>query len=112
MERDFCGLSQQLSRDQAVAGLHGAYFSLPYMDTRVVRAARAISPEKKVCNGVRKLPLRETASLYLPPAIAMYEKKAMQYGSGVMREIQRLAKRSGFKNDVQGYLKQVSKADD
>lgn len=107
MERDFCGLPLQLSRDQAVAGLHGAYFSLPYMDTRVVRAARAIAPEKKVCSGVRKLPLREVAARYLPTSVAMYEKKAMQYGSGVMREIQRLARRRGFKNDVGGYIEQV-----
>ena len=111
MERDFCGLPLQLLRDQAVAGLHGTYFSLPYMDTRVVRAARSIAPENKVCNGVRKLPLREIAAKYLPPAIAMYEKKAMQYGSGVSREIQRLAKRRGFKNNLQGYLEQVSRMD-
>jgi asparagine synthase (glutamine-hydrolysing) len=112
MERDFCALSLQLSRDQAVAGLHGAYFSLPYMDTRVVRAARAFPPEKKVCNGVRKLPLREVATRYLPPSIAMYEKKAMQYGSGVMREIQRLANRRGFKNDISGYLAQIIVTDE
>jgi asparagine synthase (glutamine-hydrolysing) len=112
MERDFCQLPLQLSRDQAVAGLHGAYFSLPYMDTRVVKAARSIPPEKKVCNGVRKLPLREVATRHLPSSIAMYEKKAMQYGSGVMREIQRLATRRGFKNDVSGYLEQVIGTDD
>jgi asparagine synthase (glutamine-hydrolysing) len=93
-----------------VAELHGAYFSLPYMDARVVRAARAIPPEKKVCNGVRKLPLRDVAKRHLPPSIAMYEKKAMQYGSGVMREIERLAKRRGYKNDIQGYLDHIIKA--
>lgn len=107
LQRDFEGLCVQLARDQAVAGLHGAYFSLPYMDTRVVQAALAIPPEKKVCDGVRKLPLREVAARYLPPSIALYEKKAMQYGSGVMKEIQRLAKRRGFKSSVQEYLEQL-----
>lgn len=111
MERDFQGLGLQLARDQAVAGLHGAYFSLPYMDTRVVKAARAISPEKKVCDGVRKLPLRKVAKRYLPPSIALCEKKAMQYGSGVMKEIQRIASRRGFKKDVQGYLDQIEKTE-
>lgn len=111
MERDFHGLGLQLIRDQAVAGLHGAYFSLPYMDTRVVRAAMAIPPDMKVCDGVRKLPLREVAKRYLPPSIALCEKKAMQYGSGVMKEIQRMANRNGFKKDVQGYLKQIGGAD-
>ncbi len=111
MERDFHGLGLQLCRDQAVAGLYGAYFSLPYMDTRVVRAARAIAPEKKVCNGVRKLPLREVATRYLPPSIAMCEKKAMQYGSGVAKEIQRLANRAGFKGSFQEYLDRIGRED-
>ncbi len=110
MERDFQNLSIQLRRDQAVSGLYGAYFSLPYMDTRVVRAARAVPPELRVVSGVRKLPLREVAKRHLPQSIAMYEKKAMQYGSGMMREIERLARRRGFKNDLQGYLEKVLKA--
>jgi len=111
LKRDFEGLCAQLARDQAVAGLHGAYFSLPYMDTRVVRAALAIPPEKKVCDGVRKLPLREVAGRYLPPSVALYEKKAMQYGSGVMKEIQRLARRKGFRNSLQEYLEQLARAE-
>jgi asparagine synthase (glutamine-hydrolysing) len=112
MGRDFQDLGLQLSRDQAVAGLYGAYFSLPYMDTRVVKAALAIPPEKKVCNGVRKLPLRDVAKRYLPPSIAMREKKAMQYGSGVAKEIERLANRAGFKGSFQGYLDQIANEED
>ncbi len=111
LKRDFEGLALQLARDQAVAGLHGAYFSLPYMDTRVVRAALAIPSEKKVCEGVRKRPLREVAGRYFPPSIALYEKKAMQYGSGVMKEIQRQARRKGFKSSVQEYLEQLARAE-
>jgi asparagine synthase (glutamine-hydrolysing) len=109
LERDFHGLGTQLARDQAVAALHGTYFSLPYMDVRVVRAARCISPEEKVCDGVRKKPLRDVAGKYLPQSIASYEKKAMQYGSGVMKEIQRLANRRGYKKSVQDYLVQIAK---
>ena len=96
LERDFSGLPLQLVRDQAVAGLFGVRFSLPYLDVRVVRAAMAIPPEEKVKEGVRKRPLREVAALYLPGEIAYREKKAMQYGSGVMREMKRLARRRGF----------------
>lgn len=112
LERDFQGLRIQLARDQAVAALHDTYFSLPYMDVRVVRAAHAIPAEKKVCNGVRKQPLRSVAERYLPPEIAHYEKKAMQYGSGVMKEIQRLANRRGCKKSVQDYLAQIAKGED
>jgi asparagine synthase (glutamine-hydrolysing) len=107
LERDFLGLSLQLARDQAVAALHGAYFSLPYMDTRVVAAARAIPPQMLVREGVRKRPLREVAERHMPPAIARYEKKAMQYGSGVMKEIQRLAARKGYRRMVQDYLHEI-----
>lgn len=112
LERDFQGLGIQLARDQAVAALHGTHFSLPYMDVRVVRAARSIPPENKVCDGVRKKPLRDVAEKYLPQSIASYEKKAMQYGSGVMKEIQRLANRRGYKKSVQEYLAQISREEE
>ncbi|MCX6672368.1 MAG: asparagine synthase-related protein [Methanothrix sp.] len=107
LERDFLELPRQLARDQAVAGLHGAYFSLPYMDLRVVVAARSIPPEMLVRDGVRKRPLRAVAQRHMPPAIAQYEKKAMQYGSGVMKEIQRLAARGGYKRSLQDYLLEI-----
>jgi asparagine synthase (glutamine-hydrolysing) len=107
MEKDFQGLPRQLARDQAVAGLFGAYFSLPYMDLRVVAAARAIPARMRVVDGVRKIPLRNVAARHLPQSIADYEKKAMQYGSGVMREIERLAARRGYKKDLAGYLREI-----
>lgn len=108
LERDFLGLSRQLARDQAVAGLHGAYFSLPYMDCRVVVAARSFPPQMLVSGGVRKRPLRSVAERYMSPAIAQYEKKAMQYGSGVMKEIQKLAARKGYKRSLQDYLRALA----
>ena len=104
MEEDFLGLSLQLDRDQSVAALHGTYFSLPYMDVRVVVVALSIPPEQKVCDEVRKRPLREVAERFMPSAIARHEKKAMQYGSGVMKEIQRLANQRGYRKSVQDYL--------
>ncbi len=109
LERDFQGLALQLARDQAVAGLHGTCFSLPYMDGRVVAAARAMPPEMLVAGGVRKRPLRAVAGRYMSPAIAQYEKKAMQYGSGVMKEIEKLASRRGYKRSLQNYLHEIRK---
>ena len=107
MEADFQRLPRQLARDQAVAGLFGAYFSLPYMDCRVVAAARAIPARMRIVDGVRKRPLRAVAARHLPAAIAWYEKKAMQYGSGVMKEMEKLAARRGYRKDLQGYLKEI-----
>lgn len=109
LERDFQGLGWQLARDQAVAGLHKTCFSLPYMDCRVVAAARCIPAEMLVAGGVRKIPLRAVAGRYMSPAIAQYEKKAMQYGSGVMKEIQKLAARKGYRRSLQDYLLEISK---
>lgn len=104
MERDFQALLDQLVQDQAVAALYGAYFSLPYLDVRVVRAARMIPPSEKVTGGIRKRALRFIAERYIPPDIAWYEKKAMQYGSGVWRTIQQLARHNGYKF-VADYMK-------
>ncbi|MDD1672327.1 MAG: asparagine synthase C-terminal domain-containing protein [Methanomicrobiales archaeon] len=104
LERDFQGLSLQLVRDQAVASLHGTWFSLPYLDLRVVRAAQVIPASEKVAGGVRKVPLREVGLQFLSPEIVWYEKKAMQYGSGIWGIIRNLARRNGYKNAVQGYL--------
>ncbi len=105
--RDFDGLELQGQRDQAVAALHGTYLSMPYLDLRVVRAARAIPAQEKVQGTVRKVPLRKIAERYIPAEFAMYEKKAMQYGSGVAKELQRIARRNGYKTSVQGYIDQI-----
>jgi asparagine synthase (glutamine-hydrolysing) len=107
MGRDFLALPRQLSRDQAVASLFGAFFSLPYLDCRVVAAARAIPLGELIREGIRKKPLREAAARHLPAAIAWYEKKAMQYGSGVMKEMEKLASQRGHKKDLGDYLQDI-----
>jgi asparagine synthase (glutamine-hydrolysing) len=111
LARDVAGLPGQVARDQAVAALHGTCFSLPYADVRVVRAARAIPAAEKVQGGVRKKPLRVVAERYLPHSTAFYEKKAMQYGSGIWKTIQLLARENGYKKSVQGYLIHIRGAD-
>lgn len=111
LERDFADHDRQRTRDQAVAALHGRYFSMPYLDIRVVRAARSIPAADRVRGGVRKYPLREVAERHIPAEIARAEKKAMQYGSGIWRTIQRLARNNGYKKSVQGYLMEISRAE-
>ena len=46
----------------------------------------------------------------MPAEIAWHEKKAMQYGSGVMREMERLAAKRGYKRAIQKYLETLSAA--
>jgi asparagine synthase (glutamine-hydrolysing) len=111
LERDFAGLEEQARRDQAVAALHGTYLSMPYLDIRVVRAARAIPAADKVRNGRRKIPLRTVAERYISQDLAWYEKKAMQYGSGVWMTLRKLARKNGYKTSVQDYIDHISRVD-
>ncbi|MFA5394769.1 MAG: asparagine synthase C-terminal domain-containing protein [Methanogenium sp.] len=104
---DFESLARQNARDQAVAGLFHCLISYPFLDVRVVRAAEAIPAHIKVSGGNRKIPLRNVACTYMPQEIAWYEKKAMQYGSGIWKTIQQAARKNGYKNSVQGYMNQL-----
>ncbi|HVN65869.1 MAG TPA: asparagine synthase C-terminal domain-containing protein [Methanomicrobiales archaeon] len=104
LARDFASLRGQALRDQAVARLHGTAFSLPYLDLRVVRAARSIPPDRLVSAGMGKVPLRELAARLLPPEVALAPKKAMQYGTGISRAIRELARKNGYKGSVQRYI--------
>jgi asparagine synthase (glutamine-hydrolysing) len=107
LARDFLGLEAQARRDQAVAALHNTYLSMPYLDLRVVRAARAIPAVEKVQGTRRKIPLREVAERHIPPDLAWYEKKAMQYGSGIWGVLRKLARKNGYKTSVQDYIDQI-----
>jgi asparagine synthase (glutamine-hydrolysing) len=107
LRRDFAGLHAQAVRDQAVAQLHGTCLSYPYLDLRVVRAARRIPAGDLVAGGVGKQPLRAIAARRLSAEVAGRGKKAMQYGSGIWRHLRRRARENGYKRSVQGYLDQM-----
>jgi asparagine synthase (glutamine-hydrolysing) len=111
LKRDFAGLEGQARRDQAVAALHGAYLSMPYLDVRVVRAAHAIPAREKVKEGRRKIPLRTVAERYIPQDLAGYEKKAMQYGSGIWTILRKLARKNGYKTSMQDYIDYISRVE-
>ena len=108
LARDFASLRRQALRDQAIARLHGTSFSLPYLDHRVVRAARTIPPGRLLTPETGKVPLREVAARLLLPGIAAAPKKAMQYGSGIAGAIRELARKNGYKRSVQRYLTHLS----
>jgi asparagine synthase (glutamine-hydrolysing) len=107
LARDFTGLEAQARRDQGIAALHRTYLSMPYLDLRVVRAARAIPAAEKVQGTRRKIPLRAVAERHIPPDLAWYEKKAMQYGSGIWSTLRKLARKNGYKTSVQDYIDQI-----
>lgn len=107
LARDFLGLEAQARRDQGIAALHGTYLSMPYLDLRVVRAAQKIPASEKVQGTRRKIPLREVAERHIPPDLAWYEKKAMQYGSGVWNTMRKLARKNGYKTSMQDYIDHI-----
>jgi asparagine synthase (glutamine-hydrolysing) len=109
LARDVAGLGEQAERDQAVAALHGTYLSMPYLDIRVVRAAATIPAAEKVSDGRRKVPLRAAAERHIPAELAWYEKKAMQYGTGVWGVLKKLARKNGYTTSVQDYIDQIGR---
>lgn len=111
LARDVEGLEMQAQRDQAVASLHDTYLSMPYLDIRVVRAARAIPAHEKVHDGMRKVPLREVAERHIPQELADYGKKAMQYGSGVWGVLKKIARKNGYKTSVQDYIDHIGRVE-
>jgi len=107
LARDFTTLEAQAVRDQAIVALHKTCLSMPYLDLRVVRAARAIPAHEKVQGDRRKIPLRAVAERHIPQDLAWKEKKAMQYGSGVWGVIRKLARKNGYKTSLQDYIDQI-----
>ena len=95
LEKDFQGLAAQRERDGSIASNFGVWYSLPYMDERVVRSAKRLAPEELVAGDLRKIALRKIAEKYLPEELAWKPKKAMQYGSGVTKLLAKIAKKHG-----------------
>jgi len=91
-------LPAQLARDVLAIRAGGVEPVRPLLHDGVVAAALALPGESIVGPaGERKRALRRAARPWLPDRIAFREKKAMQYGSLVSRELDRLARQAGFK---------------
>jgi asparagine synthase (glutamine-hydrolysing) len=89
---------------------------VPFLDKEVIKIGLAISPELKVLKKdelyTRKYILRKTAEPFLPSELLWKEKKAMQYGTGVQKILDKLSRDAGFSksegNHIEKYLKQVA----
>jgi len=97
LERDVCGL-------QAV----GIEPVTPFLQDRVVDAALRLPGELLANETERKIALRTFArdAEVLPESVASTEKKAVQYGSYVSRELDRLARQAGFKRRMDDHVGQ------
>jgi asparagine synthase (glutamine-hydrolysing) len=98
-----------LVRDVKIAYTHEIRLLTPYLNWDMIQFALRIPPEMKVRkfdgNIVRKYILRRAAREYLPPEIAFRDKKAVQYSTGAMDLLRKLARKNGMK--VEGYLRKI-----
>ena len=97
LERDVCGL-------QAV----GVEPVTPFLQDRVVAAALRLPGELLASEPERKIALRAFARQagVLPASVASTDKKAVQYGSYVSRELDRLARQAGYKRRMDDHVGQ------
>ena len=92
-----------LERDDAASMANAVELRVPYLDREVVELALRIAPELKIKNGIRKYILRLAAGRLLPDELALKEKKAAQYSSGIYSAIEKLARKNGFKGERIAY---------
>lgn len=79
---------------------------VPFLDENVIKAAMKVPGEWKISGENKKMILREAATAAgMPQKIAMRKKVAAQYGSGIDKVMERLAKKKGFSKTE--YLKSL-----
>ena len=99
-------LPAQLERDVLALRAAGVEPVAPLLHDRVVRAALPLSGALLAADGQRKIALRRAAADALPDPIVAADKKAVQYGSLVARELDRLARQAGFKRRMDDHVGQ------
>jgi asparagine synthase (glutamine-hydrolysing) len=98
-------LPEQLPRDVLALRAAGVDPVAPLLDDRVVVTALRLSGRMLVSDeGVRKWALREAARRFVPDDVATRRKKAVQYGSLVARELDRLARQAGYKRRMDDHV--------
>jgi asparagine synthase (glutamine-hydrolysing) len=97
----------QLERDTLAVRAAGCRPVTPLLHDRVVATALRLPGNLLVTStGERKWALRLAARQWLPDRLAFREKKAVQYGSLVARELDRLARQAGFKRRLDDHVTQ------
>lgn len=90
-----------LRRDTAVTAANSIEMRTPYLDDDVIEIGLRIAPElkiRKTGEGYKnKYILRRLAEDVIPHEIAWKGKKAVQYGSGIHRALDKLSRAHGFR---------------
>lgn len=103
-------LPDQLERDTLAVHAAGVEPVTPLLHDRVVDAALRLPDDLLVEDAEteharRKAALRDVAAEWLPESVAERDKKAVQYGSLVARELDRLARQAGFKRRMDDHVR-------
>lgn len=88
-------LGSGLTMERAIARRFGKEIGHPYLDPGVVKLASSLSGSDCISGGARKVILGQVASLLGLEFLASRQKKAAQYGSGVMKVLKAAAKERG-----------------
>jgi len=97
-------LPDQLERDTLTLRAAGVDPVTPLLADRVIEAALPLPGHLLATDDERKVALRRAADGWLPESVVAAGKKAVQYGSLVSRELDRLARRAGFKRRMDRHV--------
>ena len=97
-------LPDQLERDVLALRAAGVEPATPLLDDRVVAAALALPDDLLVDGDERKVALRRVAAGRVPESVRTADKKAVQYGTYVSRELDRLARQAGYKRRLDDHV--------
>ncbi|MEE9236854.1 MAG: asparagine synthase-related protein [Thermoplasmata archaeon] len=85
-------MMETVPREREMAGHRGRILKLPYCHPRVMSIVLSLSTEEKVGPRGKEALRRVARQLDLPEFLVQRPKKAVQYGSGVMKRLKGLAK--------------------
>jgi asparagine synthase (glutamine-hydrolysing) len=97
-------LPDQLPRDVATLRAAGVEPVTPLLHDDVVAAALRLPGSLLATETERKIALRRAADGLVPDTVRTADKKAVQYGTYVSRELDRLARRAGFKRRMDDHV--------
>jgi len=97
-------IPEQAERDVLALRAAGVEPVTPLLHDDVVAAALSLPGHLLVDGDERKVALREAARGVVPESVRTADKKAVQYGTYVARELDRLARQAGFKRRMDDHV--------
>ena len=97
-------IPEQAERDVVALRAAGVEPVTPLLHDEVVAAALSLPSHLLVDGDERKIALRAAARGVVPESVRTADKKAVQYGTYVARELDRLARQAGFKRRMDDHV--------